>query len=72
MLINDHCKKCEELHNIGWILDSGASVHFTKSKNDFIDYQEVHNAPPVNTAAAKNPLQIKGKGTVLLSHYVKN
>jgi hypothetical protein len=68
------CPKCErnELEQKGWILDSGASVHFTMSKNDFIDYQEVANAPIVQTASKKAQLQIVGRGAILLSHYIED
>jgi hypothetical protein len=67
-LHSQNCKICEQ-HTKGWILDSGASVHFTPTKSDFIQYEEVKDGPTVKTAAA--PLQIKGQGTVLLDHYVE-
>ena len=67
------CAECERkrLNHKGWILDSGASVHFTNEISDFIDYEEVKDAPKVTTAAKSAPLQIIGKGAILLSHYVE-
>ena len=66
-----HCKKCKKYKEKGWILDSGASSHFTMQQSDFVDFEVVKDAEPVKTAAAKNPLKIEGVGTVLLSHKVK-
>ena len=48
-----------------WILDSGASLHFTNDVDDFIDYEEIKENTLVRTA---NPVaQIIGKGTVILA-----
>jgi len=66
------CAKCRDESSRGWILDSGASVHFTNCKNDLVDYEVVSDAHPVRTANAKTPLLIEGKGTVLLGHLVEN
>jgi hypothetical protein len=49
-----------------WILDSGASQHFTSTKIDFIDYEITKNALEGNTASAKAVLHIEGKGSILL------
>ena len=65
------CVKCKENIKEGWILDSGASVHFTMHKSDFINFSKVHNAPPVKTASKKAPLQVKERETVLLSHQIE-
>ena len=62
----------EDLQRNGWILDSGASQHFTMKKGDFIQYEEVYGAGTVKTAAKGNAIAIRGKGTVLLSHYVED
>ena len=72
-----HTQKCEKCkHRIilqeAWILDSGASQHFTSTKVDFIDFEVIKNAGEVRTAAAKSTLHIEGKGTILLTHFVEN
>jgi hypothetical protein len=67
------CEKCKHkmVDRTAWILDSGASKHFTSTKVDFIDYEVISNAPEVQTAS-KATLRIEGKGTILLNHLVKN
>jgi hypothetical protein len=67
----NNCAKCKKQQLIGWILDSGASLHFTSSKESFIDFEEIRDAPIVQTASANAPLKITGKGTIILSHYVE-
>ena len=72
-----HTQKCEKCkHRIteekAWILDSGASQHFTSTKEDFIDYEIVKNAGEVRTASAKAILRVEGKGSILLTHFVEN
>jgi len=54
-----------------WILDSGASQHFTSSKEDFIDFEAITNGPQVSTAS-KAKLRMKEKAQFLLSHLVEN
>jgi len=68
------CEKCKRQINDhkAWILDSGASQHFTSTKQDFIDFEVVTNAPEVKTAAANAVLHVEGKGAILLSHFVEN
>ena len=53
-----------------WLLDSGASAHFTNNISDFIEYEPmpVHDRIPVNTAA--HTIFVEGTGTVLLKHYI--
>ena len=48
-----------------WILDSGASLHFTSDVDDFIDYEEVKGNTLVRTA--NSVAQIIGKGTIILA-----
>ena len=72
-----HTQKCEKCkHRVAlqeaWILDSGASQHFTNTKDGFLDFEVVRNAPEVNTASANAKLRIEGKGTILLSHLVED
>ena len=66
------CEKCKRNIEKAWILESGASQHFTSMKSDFIDFEIVKNAGEVRTAAAKSILRIEGKGTILLTHFVEN
>ena len=46
-----------------WMLDSGASMHFTNDMNDFVEYQPI---PPINVKTAINDVSVKGKGTIIL------
>src|SRR6202789_33866 len=46
-----------------WILDSGASRHFTFEINDFVEYEGII---PVAVQTATNTTSIIGKGTVIL------
>ena len=48
-----------------WIIDSGASIHFTYSKSDFVDYESLEEKIPVQQAGPQ-PIYIEGKGTILL------
>jgi transposase InsO family protein len=68
------CERCKERisRQKAWILDSGASQHFTSTKVDFIDFEIIKNAPEVNTASAKAVLRVEGQGSILLSHFVEN
>jgi len=70
-LHTQNCKKCKQLaySQKAWILNSGASQHFTNTKEDFIDFEVVKNAPKVKTAS-QTVLQIVGQGAILLSHLV--
>jgi hypothetical protein len=44
-----------------WLLDSGASMHFTNSINDFIDYQVI------KVVTANGLMTVTGKGAVILT-----
>jgi hypothetical protein len=70
-LHTQNCEKCKQLaySQKAWILDSGASQHFTNTKEDFIDFEIVKNAPKVKTAS-QAVLQVEGQGAILLSHLV--
>ena len=46
-----------------WLLDSGASMHFTNDINDFVDYQ---TTTPIKVVTANGSTQVKGKGAVIL------
>jgi hypothetical protein len=59
------CRKCQEERNHqDWILDSGASVHFTNCKEDFVYYKEMEDGPAVQTAS--DTINIEGCGTVYI------
>ena len=53
---------CEQTKD--WLMDSGASAHFTPDINNFIEYQEL--TEPMFVQTANSSAQIKGKGTILL------
>jgi hypothetical protein len=63
------CTKCNGLHAKKskkplWILDSGASKHFTFTLSDFLEYIALKH--PIKVTTAANPIFIIGEGTVLL------
>jgi transposase InsO family protein len=64
------CARCNKRLETLWLLDSGASVHFTNRKSDFISYKPYPKSDrqPVRTAA--HTIFVEGSGTVLLRHYV--
>ena len=53
-----------------WLLDSGASVHFTFSKNDFIEYTSFSESERLPVGTAAHQIFVEGSGTVLLRHYI--
>ena len=54
--------KCESSKE--WMLDSGASLHFTGDLNDYVEFTPMENGMTVMTATSS--AQIMGKGTVIL------
>jgi len=56
----------DHMNRVDWILDSGASLHFTGDMNNFIDYTPLENNITANTATSENT-QIIGKGTVMMA-----
>ena len=48
-----------------WLIDSGASEHFTYDINNFIDYEVLKNHSSVKTANCT--AEVRGKGTVILA-----
>jgi len=64
------CEECSKNLNSLWLLDSGASAHFTHNKSDFINFipAKQSDRQPVRTAA--HTIFVEGSGTVLLRHYV--
>ena len=53
-----------------WIMDSGASRHFTHDFNDFAEYETEGNFGYVQTAAAHTRLNVKAKGTVKIQVWI--
>jgi len=56
----------DHMNRVDWILDSGASLHFTGDMNDFVDYTPLEKNITANTATSVNT-QIIGKGTVMMA-----
>ena len=67
------CKGKGKLHHhqqnhefVPWIMDSGASKHYTPYASDFIDYEKLPEPTTVTTASTQ--LQVVGVGSVLFKH----
>jgi len=54
------------MNRVDWILDSGASLHFTGDMNNFIEYTPLEKNITANTATSADT-QIIGKGTVMMA-----
>jgi len=54
---------CRNDEHKEWIIYSGASLHFTNSVNDFIDYEVLEDKKFIKTA--NSSAHIEGKGTIL-------
>ena len=57
------CPSKDDIKVNEWMLDSGASMHFTNDMNDFVEYQPI---PPISIKTAINSVSVKGKGTIIL------
>ena len=70
------CGKCKDRNpsKMGtlWMLDSGASSHFTFDKNDFIEYTPFSRDERIPVKTASDLIYVEGHGAVLLKHKVKN
>ena len=68
------CLKCKGLAprsiEPGWMMDDGASNHFTPLKSDFLSYRSFPSPERANTAA--NPLRILGSGTILIQYELED
>ena len=68
------CAKCKDQSSatgsVRWLLDSGASSHFTHSLQDFIEYEDIKQ--PICVQTASRPIHIKGKGAVLITHTIRH
>ena len=59
------CASCEKSKNkTMWMLDSGASLHFTNDLDDFIEYEAI---APVEIRTATTVTHVIGRGTVILT-----
>ncbi|KAF5379262.1 hypothetical protein D9757_010704 [Collybiopsis confluens] len=58
----------EKLFLVNWLLDSGASDHFTPFLKDFAEYHEFDTPMSVETADKNSKVQILGYGTVIITH----
>src|SRR6266850_2456289 len=69
-----HCTVCKgsgsNLRNPEWMLDSGASAHFTPVFSDFIAFSRFKEPLSMNTVSS--PLTQYGFGTVLLQYLIYN
>ena len=62
-----HCSHgcdCKTDNTKDWLIDSGASEHFTYDINNFVDYEELKNHLSVRTA--NSTAEVRGRGTVIL------
>jgi len=66
------CAKCKECTNNMWLLDSGASAHFTNKISDFIDYTPIAESDRMPVRTVAHTIYVEGTGTVLLKHYITN
>ncbi len=66
------CAKCKERTNNMWLLDSGASAHFTNNISDFIDYTPIAKSDRMPVKTAAHTIYVEGTGSVLLKHYIAN
>ncbi len=55
-----------------WLLDSGASAHFTNNISDFIDYMPIAKSDRMPVKTVAHTIYVGGTGTVLLKHYIAN
>ena len=52
-----------------WMMDSGASAHFTYDINDFIEYKLFGKNDRIAVHTAKHTVYVEGKGTILITHF---
>jgi len=48
-----------------WLLDSGASAHFTYNKNDFIEYMPFSESERLLVRTTAHKIFVEGTGTLL-------
>ena len=62
-----HCSHgcdCKTDNTKEWLIDSGASEHFTYDINSFVDYEVLKNPSSVKTA--NSTAEVRGRGTVII------
>ena len=70
LYINEICLQCSHGcdcktdNTKEWLIDSGASEHFTYDINGFVDYEELKNHLSVKTA--NSTAEVRGRGTVII------
>ena len=67
------CTRCtlrDESRIHGWLLDSGATAHFTNNLDDFIDYEPYNDDERPTIQSANTLAYAEGHGTVLVKHFV--
>jgi hypothetical protein len=64
------CAECIKRTQNMWLLDSGASAHFTNNLSDFIEYKPIAKSERMPVKTAAQMLYVEGTGSVLLEHYV--
>jgi len=67
-----NCGKCNScLSGAPWLMDSGASKHFTMNLDEFSSYELIPANNKNKVITANEETFIEGKGTVFLQHNVK-
>ncbi len=67
-----HCAKCKEHTKNMWLLNLGASAHFTNNISDFIDYSPLAKSDRMSVKTVAHTIYVEGTGTILLKHYIAN
>jgi hypothetical protein len=62
------CERCKDKIRSMWLLDSGASAHFTFEREDFIKYKPVSDRQPVKMAAMLKELELYCFGITLIRY----
>ncbi|THU80512.1 hypothetical protein K435DRAFT_874306 [Dendrothele bispora CBS 962.96] len=65
---NEICDRYKGSDDVFWILDSGASGHFTYDIKDFAHYEAFDKPKPIQTADNKSESFMEGYGTVFVQH----
>jgi len=67
-----NCGKCNScLPGAPWLMDSGASKHFTMNMSEFSSYESIPANSKNKVITANGETFIEGKGTVFLKHEVE-
>jgi len=67
-----NCGKCNSCSpSTPWLMDSGASKHFTMNMDDFSSYESIPASNKNKVTTANSKTFIEGKGTVFLQHNVE-